>query len=1126
MSLFSETRPAVSVLIRSMDRDHLVEALAAVDAQTYAPLHVVVVNANGHTHRPLPDLQVSCELVNPGVPLPRAEAANAALTLAQTPLAMFLDDDDLIDPHHISRLVDALNQHPDAPAAYSGVRLEQENGETISNMDSPWVTGELLVHNTLPIHAVLFRMDVVQQHQCLFDTQFSQLEDWDFWLQLSQRGDFVHVPGESATYRMALGNSGLSERRDLTTYQVARSTVWEKWLPQVPPKQLEQGLAALIDRLEQLEWDTGQLRASEERLQQQDHMRLGQLQELREHYEKLQALHTSLHQEHGAIWERFNALQTDDSEYARLKQHCLSLEQTNAALTENIASLQNDINALLGSRSLRITKPLRWLSKKLHQMRAGNSWRSLASSRQENTEFSDNLPIAKAKQRHPQGPVDIIVPVYKGLEETRACLESIWASDYSHPFRLIVINDASPEPRLTQWLREAAETQPMVLLENENNLGFVGTVNRGMAYSKSADVVLVNSDAEVANDWLDRLISAAYRTTTRPVASVTPFSNNATICSYPRFCEDNTLIEGYTLSELDDLFARTNAGQAVEVPTGIGFCMYIRREALDAVGLFDEENFGKGYGEENDFCMRTLKAGWCHLHALDVFAWHKGSVSFGASQPERVTKALQVLHALHPDYEARVHHFIQQDPARQARLAIDVARLRASSKPRILMINHQRGGGTERHCQELAETLEHSVEWLILRPSPEGGARLTMLHETESMALDYVLPDAFDELVNMLKALGVVRIHVHHWLGFHSKVLSLANELGVPQDVTLHDYYAVCPQISLTRVDNRYCGEKGIEQCQRCLAQQPAPDGSSITQWRERHAQWLLTSDRVITPSVDTAERIKNYIPSLNITVAVHPDQENKVYPTPVWQAPSSNGNLKVAVIGALSTIKGADVLEEVAIQANKLGLAIEFKLFGFAYRSLKTLPNLSVTGAYLDNELPALLNGWQPHIVWFPPLWPETYSYTLSTCLTLGLPVVATNLGALPERLDGRPLSWLLNWDSTPRQWCDWFASLNERALESENSANSHWPGLPSLFYSQHYIKPVDAAIPTHLLGELPSKWHEHAANADSRAIRIRKALVSTLYWLRAQPLLRELSRHIPAGWQRKVKSRLLKES
>ena len=58
--------------------------------------------------------------------------------------------------------------------------------------------------------------------------------------------------------------------------------------------------------------------------------------------------------------------------------------------------------------------------------------------------------------------------------------------------------------------------------------------------------------------------------------------------------------------------------------------MYIRRAALADIGLFDAEAFGRGYGEENDFCLRASARGWRHLLACDTFVYHEGAVSFGA----------------------------------------------------------------------------------------------------------------------------------------------------------------------------------------------------------------------------------------------------------------------------------------------------------------------------------------------------------------------------------------------------------------------------------------------------------------------------------------------------------------
>ncbi|NND68154.1 MAG: glycosyltransferase, partial [Halioglobus sp.] len=141
--------------------------------------------------------------------------------------------------------------------------------------------------------------------------------------------------------------------------------------------------------------------------------------------------------------------------------------------------------------------------------------------------------------------VDVVIPVYDGLEETRACLETVRQTVTHAWARVIVINDFSPNPEITAYLRkEQAERGGFVLLENEANLGFVASANRGMLYDPQRDVLLLNSDVEVAGNWVERLREAAYHHDR--VASVTPFSNNATVCSFPNMCEDNALPFGLT----------------------------------------------------------------------------------------------------------------------------------------------------------------------------------------------------------------------------------------------------------------------------------------------------------------------------------------------------------------------------------------------------------------------------------------------------------------------------------------------------------------------------------------------------------------------------------------------------
>jgi len=197
-------------------------------------------------------------------------------------------------------------------------------------------------------------------------------------------------------------------------------------------------------------------------------------------------------------------------------------------------------------------------------------------------------------------------------------------------------------------------------------------VNEGFAAAGQRDVVILNSDTEVPASWLTRLRAAADREL--KAASITPFSNNATICSYPHFCEDNPIPEGLDCDALDALFSEANAERAIEIPTAVGFCMYVRRGALDEVGEFDEDAFGRGYGEENDWCMRAAARGWKHLLATDVFVYHAGGASFGSDASEYQANALKVISERYPEYEREIAEFIEADPMEVARYNVDTAR--------------------------------------------------------------------------------------------------------------------------------------------------------------------------------------------------------------------------------------------------------------------------------------------------------------------------------------------------------------------------------------------------------------------------------------------------------------------
>lgn len=276
----------------------------------------------------------------------------------------------------------------------------------------------------------------------------------------------------------------------------------------------------------------------------------------------------------------------------------------------------------------------------------------------------------------PSTPIDIIIPVYLGDLQTRRCIESVLRSTGKRAFRAIVIDDASPETGLLEWLRQLAEANHITLFSNPSNLGFVRSIRLGMEAHPDRDAVLLNSDCEVSGDWLDRLVACV--DADPKIATATPFSNNATICSYPLIGRSNDLPGGWPLADLDKLFAQVNSGKSIEIPTAVGSCMYLRRACWDALDGFDAETFGHGYGEECDFSMRAAALGWKNVLCADVFVFHEGSVSFGNERATRTETAERLVLARHPSYGELVTRFMNDDPASRLRNDVSRARLQRS----------------------------------------------------------------------------------------------------------------------------------------------------------------------------------------------------------------------------------------------------------------------------------------------------------------------------------------------------------------------------------------------------------------------------------------------------------------
>ncbi|HNV86523.1 MAG TPA: glycosyltransferase [Candidatus Omnitrophota bacterium] len=262
--------------------------------------------------------------------------------------------------------------------------------------------------------------------------------------------------------------------------------------------------------------------------------------------------------------------------------------------------------------------------------------------------------------------IDVVVPVFNGLACLQKCVESVLANTDTS-CRLLIIDDASTDETVRGYLASLRNANPaveMICLSNERNLGFVGTVNRGLKFGRNHCVIL-NSDTIVPPGWLSRLGDPIRRDPR--IASVTPYSNRATICSFPEIDRSNDLPDGISSEELDRFFQKLGEGQWEEIPTGVGFCMMLNRNAIDEIGYFDEEIFGRGYGEENDWCLRAARRGYRNVHLQNLFVFHSEAGSFGEESEILKQAHIAELEKIYPDYGKKIQEYLRKDPCRRNR---------------------------------------------------------------------------------------------------------------------------------------------------------------------------------------------------------------------------------------------------------------------------------------------------------------------------------------------------------------------------------------------------------------------------------------------------------------------------
>lgn len=622
--------------------------------------------------------------------------------------------------------------------------------------------------------------------------------------------------------------------------------------------------------------------------------------------------------------------------------------------------------------------------------------------------------------------VDIIIPIYNAYDDLVKCIDSVKKWTNLSDNRLILIDDCSPDERMRPYLNSLKDDNTLVIF-NEKNQGFSGNINLGMMQSQDNDVLLLNSDTIVTKRWLEKIVECAY--SDEAIATVTPLSNNATLCSVPNFCEENTIPEGFTIDSFADLIETISMNLYPVIPVANGFCMFVKREIIRKIGMFDAETFGRGYGEENDFCHRAEQIGYHHVMCDNTFIFHSGTSSFLSEEKKRyIEEHDKILKERYPDQVQKVAEHCRDNPNSAVFENVKVfSGLRCNNRQNILYLvqsDFREGasdnvGGTQLHVKDLTMGLRDTYNIFVAARDYNYLNVTGYIGEKEYFFKFYIgekpkFPIFYDKKMadlygQILEAFRIDVVHIHHTYGLTLDLYKQAHIREIPLYVTLHDYYSICPTIKMLDQNNELCiGADSEERCIQCLNRQQdiAVTVSYIKNWREEYGDALKMAESIIVPSESARNIILSYYPFLTGKICVI---EHGSHTLRRIKREGKNSKFHVAFLGGISPAKGS----EYAFQMIKNGdTSIEWYLFGmFGHNDLSMMnrKNFHKIGGYEREELPDLMEKYQIDLVCILPIWPETFCYTISESILCGIPVLATDIGAVGERVKTLGCGWVV---------------------------------------------------------------------------------------------------------------------
>jgi glycosyltransferase involved in cell wall biosynthesis len=351
----------------------------------------------------------------------------------------------------------------------------------------------------------------------------------------------------------------------------------------------------------------------------------------------------------------------------------------------------------------------------------------------------------------------------------------------------------------------------------------------------------------------------------------------------------------------------------------------------------------------------------------------------------------------------------------------------------VLSVVHAGGGGTILTNRDLMGQLARERPAFVLL----CGAQKWTLHDARAdfatveeikfarpwSAVQPLSDDRLGAVAHVIRATSADIVHIRSLLGSGPEIVSTANSSGAASVVSFHDFLSLCPTIQLLDAEDAYCAGEctaGPQDCpvpSKWFADIPRLKHAYVHEWRARMAENLASADAFVTTSETSAALLKQHFAFLR-TAPVHiiahgRDAEDFA----LASQPPGAREIRVVSIGAVGVAKGRRLITRLAKLCREHGDRLEFHALGVAASEWDDAEAITFHGAYERAALPGLLAEIGPSFALVAPIWPETYSHALSEAWMAGVPVVASDIGAVGERVRRHGGGWLAD-PHLPEAW------------------------------------------------------------------------------------------------------------